>query len=290
MNFIAFLELYPVFYYTTVGILALLVGSFLNVVIYRLPEMMEREWQAECRRLLDITDETGSPPAYNLLHPSSTCPHCGHKISPLENIPIISFILLRGKCRSCGTAISWRYPLVETVSCVLALIIAAQFGVSLQSGFAILLTWALIALAFIDYDHQLLPDNITLPFLWLGILCNMYGVFTDIHSSVLGAIAGYLVLWSVYVAFKLATGKEGMGYGDFKLLAMLGAWLGWQSLPLIIIVSSVLGAATGLGLMVFAGHQRARPIPFGPFLALAGWVALLYGDYLTRLYFIWALP
>ncbi len=290
MNFTEFLELNPAFYYVIVGVLGLLVGSFLNVVIYRLPAMMEREWRTECSRLLEIAGDDTPASGYNLVYPASACPHCNHKISALENIPIISFIFLHGRCRECGGEISWRYPLVEAISCLLSLYVAIYFGLSIQAVFAILLTWVLIALTFIDYDHQLLPDSITLPFLWLGIICNLYGIFTDLHSSVLGAIAGYLSLWFVYIAFKLVTGKQGMGHGDFKLLALLGAWLGWQFLPLIIIISSILGAATGLALMLFAGRTRTQAIPFGPFLAVAGWVALIHGDSLMRVYFLWALP
>ncbi len=285
MNLYSVILLNPELFYITAGLAGLLVGSFLNVVIYRLPIMMEREWRAECNQFLNINTADIPAEKFNLVSPGSTCPHCHHKISPLENIPVISFLVLGGKCRECKNTISLRYPLIEILTCVLTLIVAIHFGVTIQAILAILLTWSLIVLTAIDYDHQLLPDSITLPFLWLGILSNILGIYTDIYSSLFGAIAGYLVLWSVYISFKIVTGKEGMGYGDFKLLAMLGAWLGWQSLPLIIIVSSMLGSVVGLGLIIFGGHNKSQPIPFGPYLAVAGWIALLYGNELTRMYY-----
>lgn len=288
MNLLQFLELYPVFFYTTIAVTGLLTGSFLNVVIYRLPKMMEREWRTECSQLLDRESSEIQKPAYNLLIPRSACPHCGHKISALENIPVASFIFLGGKCRECGSPISWRYPAVELISCISALGIALTFGFTIQSVLGIILTWALIVLTVIDFDHQLLPDNITLPFLWLGIIVNMFGIFTDVYSSLLGAIFGYMVLWIVYICFKLLTGKEGMGHGDFKLLAMLGAWLGWQYLPLIIIISSLSGSIVGLGLILFRSHGKSQPIPFGPYLALGGWISLMFGYDLITLYLSWA--
>jgi len=274
----------PGFYYIVVGMTSLLIGSFLNVVIYRLPIMMEREWRAECNRFLNIENESMNAEAFNLMVPRSKCPKCDHKISAFENIPLLSFLILGGKCRGCKSAISIRYPIIELTTCILSVIAAMHFGPGVQSLFAVVMTWTLIVLTMIDFDHQLLPDSITLPFLWLGIICNMFGLYTDIHSSLIGAIAGYMILWSVYMAFKLVTGKEGMGFGDFKLLAMLGAWLGWQVLPLIIILSSVLGSLVGIGLIVFSGHQKNKPIPFGPYLATAGWIALMFGDQLTRMY------
>jgi len=288
MTLITVIQQNPILFYSIVGITGLLVGSFLNVVIYRLPKMMEREWRTECSQFLEANLDNDPHEQYNLILPRSACPHCGHRISVLENIPVISFILLGSKCRGCGKSISMRYPLVEAITCILSVVIAIHFGASIQAVSAILLSWALITLTLIDYDHQLLPDNITLPFLWLGIICNIFGIFTDLYSSVIGAIAGYLVLWSVYIIFKLVTGKEGMGYGDFKLLSLLGAWLGWQFLPLIIIVSSLLGAIVGIGLIVFKAHEKSQPIPFGPYLALAGLIALLYGQDLIAVYFNWA--
>ncbi len=274
----------PGFYYIVVAMTSLLIGSFLNVVIYRLPIMMEREWRAECNRFLNIENESMNAEAFNLMVPRSKCPKCDHKISAFENIPLLSFLILGGKCRGCKSAISIRYPIIELTTCILSVIAAMHFGPGVQSLFAVVMTWTLIVLTMIDFDHQLLPDSITLPFLWLGIICNMFGLYTDIHSSLIGAIAGYMILWSVYMAFKLATGKQGMGFGDFKLLAMLGAWLGWQVLPLIIILSSVLGSLVGIGLIIFSGHQKNKPIPFGPYLATAGWIALMFGDQLTQMY------
>jgi leader peptidase (prepilin peptidase)/N-methyltransferase len=275
----------PEFFYIAAGITGLLVGSFLNVVIYRLPVMMEREWRAECNQFLGNTGATPVEPPFNLVVPGSACPKCGHKIGPLENIPVASYLMLGGKCRSCKTPISMRYPLVEILAGILTLIIAIHYGVGIKALMAAILTWSLIVLTMIDYDHQLLPDSITLPMLWLGIICNMFGLYTNIHASLAGAIAGYLVLWTVYICFKLITGKVGMGHGDFKLLAMLGAWAGWQSLPVIIIVSSLLGSLIGIGLILFSGHKKSQPIPFGPYLALAGWLAMLYGPELTRTYY-----
>lgn len=272
-------------------IFGLLAGSFINVVIYRLPIIMERTWRKECRALLNIENKEFSDKdsKFDLITPRSRCPSCGHKISAWENIPIISFLLLRGKCFECKMPISFRYPLIELLSAATACVIAIHFGCSLEALLAMLLTWALIALSIIDYDTQLLPDDITLPFLWLGIIANMFGMFTDIHSSLLGAIFGYLSLWSIYIAFKLVTGKEGMGYGDFKLLAMLGAWLGWQMLPLIIILSSFLGAIIGVGLILFRNHEKNQPIPFGPYLALAGWITLIAGGDIVDAYYRWSL-
>jgi leader peptidase (prepilin peptidase)/N-methyltransferase len=289
MNLIIVFQQHPFFFYTVVTIFGLLIGSFLNVVIYRLPKMMEQEWRNECSLLLEISPPTNANNKYNLVFPGSSCPHCNSKISPLENIPIISFILLRGKCKNCNVKISWRYPLIELSSSLFALFIAIQFGLSIQTVLALLFTWSLLTLSVIDIDHKLLPDNITLPFLWIGIICNMFGYFTDIYSSLFGAIFGYLILWFVYIAFKVITGKEGMGHGDFKLLAMLGAWMGWQYLPLIIILSSLLGSIIGLSLIMLKLHNRTQPIPFGPYLALAGWIALIFGVPLNSLYINWAI-
>jgi leader peptidase (prepilin peptidase)/N-methyltransferase len=289
MNLITVFQQHPLFFYIVVTIFGLLIGSFLNVVIYRLPKMMEQEWRNECSLLLEISPPTDANNKFNLILPGSSCPHCHIKISPLDNIPIISFILLRGKCKNCKVKISWRYPLIELSSSLLALFIAIQFGLSIQMILVLLFTWSLLTLSVIDIDHKLLPDNITLPFLWIGIICNMFGYFTDIYSSLFGAIFGYLILWFVYIAFKVITGKEGMGHGDFKLLAMLGAWMGWQYLPLIIILSSLLGSIIGLSLIMLKLHNRTQPIPFGPYLALAGWIALIFGVPLNSLYINWAI-
>ncbi len=271
------------------GLLGLCVGSFLNVVIHRLPKMMEQEWQAQCADLRGETPSTATvgsaePTTISLARPRSRCPSCGHQISALENIPIISYLLLRGKCSNCAAAISPRYPIIEALTAVLSAYAAWHFGPTLQAAGALLLLWALIALTAIDYDTQLLPDSITLPLLWSGLAFNLFGAYTDISSAVIGAMVGYLTLWSIYWLFKLATGKEGMGYGDFKLLAALGAWLGWQMLPVIILLSSVVGAVVGISLIAINRHGRNTPIPFGPYLAAAGVIALFWGSGLTRSY------
>lgn len=278
----ALLESSPLTFTFLAGLIGLLVGSFLNVVIHRLPKMMEREWQQQCAELNGQTIDAS--PSYNLIVPRSACPHCDHAISALENIPVISYLFLRGKCAGCAASISPRYPIVEAVSGLLSAYAAWHFGFGLAGVAAIILVWALIALTFIDFDTQLLPDSITLPLLWLGLLLNLSGTFTSLPNALIGAIAGYLILWSVYWAFKLTTGKEGMGYGDFKLLAALGAWLGWTMLPLIILLSSLVGAVVGVALIIFAKHGRNIPIPFGPYLAGGGLIALFWGQALTQSY------
>jgi leader peptidase (prepilin peptidase)/N-methyltransferase len=264
------------------GILGLLVGSFLNVVIHRLPKMMERDWHSQCAELRG--EETTESETLSLVKPRSRCPNCGHAITALENIPILSWLVLRGRCSDCRTPISVRYPIVEALTGALTAYAAAHFGFGWTAAGAIVLIWCLIALTFIDFDTQLLPDSITLPLLWAGLLLNLAGTFTDLASAVLGAVIGYLSLWSVYWGFKLTTGKEGMGYGDFKLLAALGAWLGWQMLPLIILLSSLVGAVVGIALIVLAKQGRNVPIPFGPYLAAAGLLALFWGKELTQSY------
>lgn len=280
-------------FFSVIVVIGLLVGSFLNVVIHRLPVILKRQWSKDCKLFLvengdlPAPQTTPSEPRYNLVVPRSRCPHCGHLITAWENIPVISYILLRGKCRQCAAAISLRYPLVEILSAVIALVVAWHFGAGWQTTMAIALSWALLCLAFIDYDHQYLPDNITLPFVWLGLLINLNGLFTDIESALIGSMAGYLILWSIYKIFKLTTGKEGMGYGDFKLLAMIGAWLGWQMLPAVVLLSSIVGALFGIALIVFKQHDKAKPIPFGPYLAIAGWIALLWGEQLNAAYLNW---
>jgi len=277
---------YPAFYITAVTVLGLLVGSFLNVVSNRLPVILEREWKRECSELLGLNNQTldKAKARFNLITPGSHCPHCGHKITALENIPLVSYVALGGKCSQCGNAISLQYPAVEATSGLLSLVIAWHFGFSWQALAALLLTWALIALSVIDLKSKLLPDIITLTFLWLGLILSMLGIFTDLQSSVLGAVAGYLSLWAVYQLFRLITGKEGMGYGDFKLLAMLGAWLGWQLLPVIILLSSLVGTLVGASLIILKHLDRNIPIPFGPYLAVAGWIALLWGNDITQAY------
>lgn len=267
------------------GLLGLMVGSFLNVVIHRLPVIMERAWVREIQSYQDSAAPTDSDgPAYNLVVPASTCPQCGHRITALENIPVLSYVFLRGRCADCGTRIPSRYPLVELVTALLSIIVAVRFGFSIQMLAALVFTWALIPLFMIDFDHQILPDSITLPLLWLGLLLSLHGVFVDSTASIIGATAGYLSLWSIYHLFKLVTGKEGMGYGDFKLLAAIGAWTGWQALPVVVLFSSLVGAVLGIGLILFRGREQGQPMPFGPFLATAGWLTLLWGNEIIALY------
>ncbi|MCM2306336.1 MAG: A24 family peptidase [Sulfuritalea sp.] len=272
----------PAVFALAAGLLGLMVGSFLNVVIHRLPIMMERDWALQCAELRGETPPACEP--LTLAKPRSRCPQCGHPIAALENIPIVSWVLLRGRCKGCAAPISPRYPLIEALTGLLFGLAAWHFGFSVAGLGALVLVAALIALTGIDFDTQLLPDDITLPLLWIGLALNAFSVYTDLKSAVIGAMAGYLALWTVYWGFKLTTGKEGMGYGDFKLLAALGAWLGWQMLPLTILLSSLVGAAVGLGLIVFARHNRNVPIPFGPYLAAAGIIALIWGKPLTRAY------
>lgn len=271
----------PVFFISICSIVGLMVGSFLNVVIYRLPKMLEREWRQQCASLCGRPD-VGPP--YNIVTPRSACPHCGHKITVLENIPLVSYAVLGGRCSQCGAPISPRYPAVEMLTGLTSGFIAWHFGYGLGTFAALIFAWAMIALAFIDMDTQLLPNDITLPLLWGGLLINLNGGFTDIRSAVIGVVAGYLALWSVYWCFKLVTGKEGMGYGDFKLFAVIGAWLGWQMLPLVILLSSLVGTIAGVGLIVMAKHGRHVPIPFGPYLVGGGFVALFWGNQLNRAY------
>lgn len=260
----------------------LLIGSFLNVVIHRLPLMMERDWSAQCAELRG--DKPAQAEPFSLLHPRSRCPQCSRPVGPLENIPVLSFLFLRGRCRGCGKPISWRYPLVEALTALLFGFIAWQFGPGWATWAAMGFVAAMIVLTFIDFDTQLLPDDITLPLLWAGLALNVTGTYTDLTSAVIGAMAGYLSLWSIYWLFKLLTGKEGMGYGDFKLLAAIGAWLGWQVLPLTILLSSLVGAVVGIALIVLAKRGRNVPIPFGPYLATAGIIALFWGKPLTQAY------
>lgn len=281
---LSFFEQLPWALYSCVTILGLLVGSFLNVVIYRVPEMMRREWRQECLEFLEQPTEPQQA-SFNLIIPRSRCGHCGHQISALENIPVLSYLFLKGKCSSCGAHISFQYPLVELFTGLVSLWVAWHFGVSIQTVFALILSWSLIAASGIDLGHKLLPDNIVLPLLWLGILMSFFDIFIDLEASVIGAMAGYMSLWSVYIIFKITTGKEGMGHGDFKLLAMLGAWMGWKVLFVIILTSSIVGAIVGISMIVLKKTSRGTQIPFGPYLAAAGWISLLYGDQLNRFYF-----
>jgi leader peptidase (prepilin peptidase)/N-methyltransferase len=272
----------PALFAGLVFLLGLLVGSFLNVVIHRLPKMMEADWQAQCAELRGEVPAEAGP--YNLATPRSACPSCGHMITALENIPVLSWLVLRGRCSACGAVIGTRYPLVELLTGILSAAVAWKWGVNLETLGALMLVWALIALAFIDLDTTLLPDSLTLPLIWLGLLFNLNGLFTPLHDAVVGAVVGYLVLWSVYWLFKLATGKDGMGFGDFKLLAAIGAWLGWQMLPVTILLSSGVGAVIGIAMVVFIKHDRRVPIPFGPYLAGGGLVALFFGADITQAY------
>lgn len=278
--FIAFSD--PLLAGLLAGLVGLFVGSFLNVVIHRLPQMMEREWQ---RQAAEIRGETPPEQArFNIATPRSRCPHCGHDIGAIENIPIVSYVVLRGRCRHCQAPIGKRYPVIELFTAALSFYAVWHFGAGLAGVGALLFIWTMVALAFIDLDTQLLPDSLTLPLLWLGLLFNLPETFTTLPSAVIGAVAGYLSLWSVFWLFKLLTGKEGMGYGDFKLLAAIGAWLGWQMLPLTILFSSLVGAVVGIALILFARHGRNIPIPFGPYLAAAGTIALFWGENITALY------
>ncbi len=272
----------PALFIATSIIFGMLVGSFLNVVIHRMPKMLEQEWRRNCAELHG--QQVAEAPACNLLVPASRCPACGHAIRAWENIPLLSYAWLRGRCSACGSPIGIRYPLVEALAGLLAGLVAWQFGPTWTTLVAMPFVFALVALAFIDLDTHLLPDDITLPLLWLGLLVNIGGIFTDLRSAVVGAVAGYLVLWAVYWLFKLATGKEGMGYGDFKLLAAIGAWFGWQMLPAVILLSSLAGSVIGITLILLARHGRNTPIPFGPYLALGGIAALFFGPALARFY------
>lgn len=274
----------PWLYFSLVFLFSLMIGSFLNVVIHRLPIMLEREWQTEYLGYFNPETQLQQEERYNLMVPRSACPHCGHAITAMENIPLLSWLWLKGRCRECQAPISARYPLVELLTALLSLVVAATFPPGWGLLAALLLTWVLVALTFIDLDKMLLPDQLTLPLLWGGLLFNLAGGFVPLADAVIGAMAGYLVLWSLYWAFKLLTGKEGMGYGDFKLLAALGAWLGWQALPIVLLLSSLVGAIIGISLILLRNHHQNKPIPFGPYLAIAGWIALLWGDTITRWY------
>ena len=279
----------PLIFVAVVFLFSLLIGSFLNVVIYRLPIMMEREWRAQCAEFVGSTVSDAGQEAdserFDLVTPRSRCPSCGNPITALQNVPVVSYLFLRGRCANCKTSISARYPIVELMTAVLAAIAAWRFGFGMEAAAAVLLTFALITISVIDIDHQIIPDSISLPLVWIGLTLSLFHpvagaevLFVDPKTAIVGALAGYLSLWSVYHLFRLLTGKEGMGYGDFKLLAALGAWLGWQMLPLIILLSAIVGACVGIAMIVFRRHDRNIPIPFGPYLAAAGWIAMLYGS------------
>ncbi len=269
--------------YAVAFLFGTIIGSFLNVVILRLPALLEHDWRCQCRELLELEDDSEERPP-GIAFARSRCPDCGHGIRPYENIPLVSYLALGGKCSSCKSRISIRYPLVELTTALLFVLTVWHFGPTLQGLTALVLTAFLIAMTGIDIDHQLLPDNLTLPLMWGGILLSFWSVHTDLASSVIGAASGYLLLWSIYHLFRLLTGKEGMGYGDFKLLAALGAWMGWQMLPLVVLLSSVVGAAVGLALMATGRLKRDKPMPFGPFIAAAGWIALIWGQRIIDFY------
>jgi leader peptidase (prepilin peptidase)/N-methyltransferase len=282
MSFITLLQTNSVFFISLCTTIGLVAGSFLNVIIFRLPKMMEREWNKQCS---ELRGETTKPlPTLNLIKPCSECPHCKHKITALESIPIISYLALRGRCSQCNTSISLRYPIMEALTGIMSGFIAWHFGYGFITVAALIFVWSMIALAFIDLDTQLLPDEVTLPLLWIGLLINLGNSFTDISSAVIGAASGYIFLWLIYWCFKIATGKEGMGYGDFKLLAVIGAWFGWKMLPLVILFSSLAAAVIGIVLIIVAKNKRDAPFPFGPYLVGSGLVALFWGDQLNRTY------
>jgi leader peptidase (prepilin peptidase)/N-methyltransferase len=286
---LVFFQQSPIAFQFFVVIFSLIIGSFLNVVIYRLPKMMHNNWTLECREFL--ADEVNSIPAkeiteLTLSKPDSTCPNCQHEIRYYENIPIISWLFLKGKCSQCKNNISIRYPLVEATTALLSLVIATHYGVSFQTLLLLILTWGLVCLTLIDFDHMLLPDQIVMPLLWLGLLVNITGTFVPLSDAVIGATVGYMSLFSVFCLFKLFTGKEGMGHGDFKLFALFGAWIGWQLLPILILMASVVGAIIGISLMLFKNHTREQAIPFGPYLAIAGWITVLWGDGIWSWYLI----
>lgn len=288
---IDFLQSHSTFFWLASFVLGLAVGSFLNVVILRLPRMLDRQWREHCAEPMTTSSVSGAlmqsadDARFDLLTPPSRCPICAYRIRPWENIPLVSYLLLRGRCSGCAARISPRYPAVELLTGVLSVLVVAHFGASAAALAALALTWVLIALAGIDLDYQLLPDNLTLPTLWLGLLLSLVPIFVSVETAIIGAVAGYLAFWSVYHLFRSITGKEGMGYGDFKLLSMLGAWLGWQALPLIVILASIGGAGVGIAMIAGLGRHRDQPIPFGPFLAAAGWIYLIWGGDLLQTYF-----
>lgn len=283
MYLTALFQQYPLLLPIFAGVLGLIIGSFLNVVIHRLPIMLERSWREQCQEMLS-TSKPDRTERFDLIVPRSRCPHCGHAIRAWENIPVLSFLWLKGRCAGCRKPISRRYPAVELLTGILSTLAAWHFGWGPALAASLLLIWGLIALSLIDLDHQILPDAITLPFLWLGLGANLFALFTNLHSAVIGAIAGYLALWLIFQLFKLVTGKEGMGYGDFKLFALAGAWLGWQLLPLVILLASLVGAVVGIVYLWATGGDRRQPIPFGPFLCASIVIALFWGEVLVRAY------
>lgn len=283
MPLIDYLTLYPLAFVIFALVLGLVIGSFLNVVVWRLPKMLEREWRVQAHDVLGLPSETPLP-TYNLMLPHSQCPHCAHRIRAWENIPVLSYLLLRGRCSNCAASISKRYPLTELACGLLSAFVAWHFGFGWPGGLMLVLTWGLLAMSLIDAEHQLLPDVLVLPLLWLGLIVNSFELFAPLNDALWGAVIGYMALWSVFWLFKLITGKDGIGHGDFKLLAMLGAWGGWQILPLTILLSSLVGAMLGVILLRLRNAKTSTPIPFGPYLAIAGWIALLWGGQITGFY------
>jgi len=283
MAFFELLTTSPAAFIAVLGVFGLLVGSFLNVVIHRLPIMLDREWRRDCMALLNPDNPLPAGERYNLAVPRSCCPRCGGAIRAIDNVPVVSWLFLRGRCRHCGAPIARRYPVIEAVAGVIGALVAWRYGIGVAAPLAAVMAWCLLALAVIDYDTMLLPDMLTLPLLWLGLAANLFGVFVPLETAVIGAMAGYLVLWLVYWSFKLATGKDGMGFGDFKLLAAIGAWLGWPVLPSVILGAAGVGAVVGLVMIALRVHERSRPIPFGPYLAAAGFLCLVWGDFVSGL-------
>ena len=284
LTLLELLQLSQIAFLTILGVLGLLIGSFLNLVIYRLPIMLEKHWRNESREFLGLNDATNEESTFNLILPLSQCPKCGHRIHPLNNIPVISFLLLKGKCASCKDNISWQYPLVELICAGLSITAGYYYGATLETAALLPFLWILLTLAVIDINHQLLPDSLTIPLIWGGLVVNNFSLFTTLDNAVLGAIFGYLSLWSVFWLFKLATGKDGMGYGDFKLMAVLGAWLGWQILPIALFLSSLIGTVVTVTLILMKKHDRKKPVPFGPYIILAGILVVFWGEFLANQY------
>ncbi|MBS1270302.1 MAG: Type 4 prepilin-like proteins leader peptide-processing enzyme [Gammaproteobacteria bacterium] len=284
MWIISTLQESPVLFFPSVAIVGAIVGSFLNVVIVRLPGVLERSWKQQCRDLLGLASDGDTPPQPGLARPGSHCPQCKHPIRPVHNIPILSYLWLRGRCARCGKSIDLRYPVVETLAAILALAVGWRYGLSWQLAGGLAFAWSFLAMSAIDIEHRLLPDNIVLPLLWAGLMVNSFGLYTDVYSALYGAVAGYVSLWLVFQVFRLLTGKEGMGYGDFKLFACIGAWLGWQDLPLVILLAAFCGAFVGIAMILLKQRDRSQPIPFGPFLCAAGFVAMIWGPQITAAY------
>lgn len=284
MWMVSALQSNPALLYAFTILFGLVVGSFLNVVIVRLPGMLDLSWKLQCRELLGL--EGGEPPQerFNLVYPGSHCPHCRSPVKPIHNIPVVSYLWLGGKCAHCGAAIGLRYPLIETFAAMLAVVALGRFGLSWQLAGALALSWSFLAVSAIDIEHHLLPDDVILPLMWVGLAANSLGLYTDVYSALYGALLGYISLWLVFQAFRLLTGKEGMGYGDFKLFACIGAWLGWQALPLVILLAAVCGTVVGVAMILLKRQDRSQPIPFGPFLCAAGLVAMMWGPQITAAY------